>query len=134
MGLQDDIIEDAAELSADTELFAVPIVLTSPDSQTASLNGQRNRIGHKLDQSVGMVVDTTNATVTVHERNILAANPNYPLRNNNEIGDHYQKVDLQDHLVEVADSSGITRKYKVIRSKADETIGLIVLMLTPYEE
>jgi hypothetical protein len=134
MGLSADIIADAAEFTGNTDDFGVEIVLRSKDNRTATVNGL-SRIHHqRLDQTTGMVVDSKNASVTVHEDNIVAANPDYPVRITDADEPHFGEVDMIGHRVDVADARGVTQTFVVIRALPDQKLGWIVLILGDYAE
>ena len=134
MGIIQDMQVEMAEFTNDLDGFAVAMTLKSTDGETASVNGLSRKHHLKLDQSTGMVINSLNASVTIHETNINTANANYPVRNTDPSSDHYQKVEMNGHKVDVADVSGIIKSYIVLESYAEETKGLIVLLLGNYRE
>ena len=134
MGLNEQIILDVAELTADTDDFGISILLTAPTLETATLNGYATKHHLKLDSASGQVVNSKNASVVVAELNVLAANPLYPIRGTNPSLPNYQEVSFIGHLVEVSDSSGVTKKYTCSENFADEACGLITLVLEDYND
>jgi hypothetical protein len=132
MGLMDVAIADAAEFTANDNDFGVEILLTAPNEQTATVNGYATKHHLKLDASSGQVVNAKNASVVVSEANILAANPNYPVRILDQASPFYREVKMIKHLVSVADSSGVIKNYQCAENFADEALGLITLILEDY--
>lgn len=132
MGLMDEAIADAAEFTANESDFGVEISLTAPNEEAATVNGYSTKHHLKLDTSTGQVVNAKNASVVVSEANILAANPNYPVRISDPADRFYQEVKMIKHLVSVADSSGVVKNYICAENFADESLGLITLILEDY--
>lgn len=132
MGIKEEAIKDNMEFTSNEDEFAEPVTLTSPDgSKTATLSGIRNKHHLKL-KAMGdsdQVVNSLVACVTVNEKNILVANPDYPTRDSGGI------VAMKDHKVTVTELvSGKEVTYIVIEQFADETLGMIVLSLGEYED
>lgn len=69
-------------------------------------------------------VNSKHSHITINESSLIDAN--YTVRNQN--GDLF----MRDHLVIFTDSAGIERKYVVSENFADETIGVITLMLKSF--
>jgi hypothetical protein len=134
MGLSTEAINDAADIISNEDDFGVPIILQSPDGEVANIIGLSRKISQRLDQSTGMVVNSKNASVTVHEKTILTANPDYPIRDKEGDSNNYGEVNMRDHIVKVADSTGIVKTYKVLEPKPNETTGSIVLILGDHTE
>lgn len=133
MGLIADSIADAAEFTGNDEDFGIEISLTAPNDETATVKGYATKHHIKLDTNSGQVINSKNASVVISEANILAANPNYPVRISDSNDRFYQEVKMINHLVSVADSSGITKNYICSENMADEALGLITLMLEDYD-
>lgn len=132
MGLVLDSIADAAEFTANDEDFGVEISLSAPNGETAIVKGYATKHHIKLDANSGQVINSKNASVVISEANILAVNSNYPVRISDPADRFYQEVKMIEHLVSVADSSGITKNYICSENMADEALGLITLMLEDY--
>lgn len=133
MGLIEDAIQDAADFTSNSDEFGVSIALVAPTGETATINGFSTKHHLKLDKDSGMVVNSKNASVAISERKLLEINPDYPIRNNNPASDHYQEVQMRDNKVDVADSSGVVKKFICIEVFSDEALGLIILILGDYK-
>lgn len=130
MGLVDDMINDAAEITANESDFGVEILLTSETNETATVNGFTAKVNIKeYNPSSDQFVMSQKVSVVVHENNILNANSNYPVRISDTSSKFYREVSMRDHLVSVKDSSGILKNYIVAENHPDETLGLITLIL-----
>lgn len=116
---------DIDHITSNINDWGVEITLTAPTGEIALLNGLHTK--HHLGVSnEGTIVNTKKAHVSFSENNLISANPNYPLRNNDS------EVDLLAHKVEVKDSTGISKPYIVQAWFPDETIGLIVMTLDDF--
>lgn len=132
MSLIDDAIADAAEFTANESDFGVAIELTSPTEETASISGYSTKHHLKIDANSGQVINSQNASVVVSEANILVANADYPVRISDSSSSFYREVNMIGHRVTVTDSSGVAKNFSVTENFADETLGLITLMLENY--
>ncbi|MDJ0504324.1 MAG: hypothetical protein PX635_03645 [Nostocales cyanobacterium LE14-WE12] len=125
MGLIDQAIADLQIITGNGNDFGVPIKFTSAkDGKVVTINGIHNKIHLGVD-SVGNVVYSKNATVSVSEG--LLTNAGYSVRNASG------EVDMKNDLVDVKDSSGILKNYIIKSKMPDETIGLIVFVLEDYK-
>lgn len=134
MGIIQDAINDAADFTSNSDDFGIPITLTAPDGQVANIYGTGKNINLNLDIRTGILAKSQTVTVTFSEKVINTANPNYIIRNIKPESEQYQKVEMEGHIVEVADSTGVIKKYQVIEVDPDNTLGLIVLTLSNYRE
>lgn len=124
MGLIAQIKADIGQITSNSDEFGVPIKFTSPGAVELNIVGLHTRIGIQVDTE-GNAVNTPKSHVSFSEK--FMTDSGYPVRNSNG------EVDLDGHLVEATDSSGQLRTYKVQQSYEDETIGLIVCILSDYE-
>lgn len=133
MGLFEIAQQDMADLMSDPDL-GVSIALKSPDGQTATIYGRHIKHNQKFDFNQGMPVNTLNATMSISTKQLATQFPNYPFRNLDSASEHFNKVDMKNHIAEALDVSGAKCTYKVVENAADETLGLVVLTLTPHRE
>lgn len=104
--------------------FEETIFLETPDGLTSlETTGFASKHWINFDTD-GNAANSKNAHICLDEDKLALAN--YPVRNSN------QEVFLLKHRVTVKDSSGIEKKYVVIESFPDETLGLIVCILGDY--
>lgn len=133
MSLIEDAINDAAEITGDDTEFGVNILLQSDNEISCEVVGLKTKHHLGMD-AMGNRINTKKASVTISEKNIYAANPDYPVRNSNPSSRIYQEVEMIGHRVDVIDSTGIVKKYKVAETYPDESLGLIVLILEDWED
>jgi len=126
MGLIQQAQEDIAEITSNPDEWGVEITLTAPDLTTATLNGTHSK-HHLAIGEKGERVNSRSAYISFSESNLLAANQEYPIRNESKI------VNLKDHQVKVKDSTGIEFTYAIREWYPDETVGLIVCILGDYD-
>jgi hypothetical protein len=127
MGLYEDAQEDARSILGDADTgFAVSIILTHPNAQTATVNGLHTKHHLNVD-SDGRQVSGKNASIAVSEAEILTANPNFPTRNiKNE-------ADMKNVKVRVKDSTGSICLYIINVVFADEALGMFTCILGDFE-
>ncbi len=127
MGLYEDAQQDARDYMGDTDIgFAVSILLTHSNSQTATINGLHTKHHLNVD-SEGRQVSGKNASIAVSEAEILAANPNFPTRNNKN------EADMKNVRVRVKDSTGSICLYIINVVFADEALGVFTCILGDFE-
>lgn len=124
MGLIEQIRDDIEQITTNSDEFGVPITLTSPGGNTLEMTALHTRHHLGIDTD-GNLVDTPNIHIGISENVLIKEG--YPYRNS------AGKVDLKNHRVTGADSSGTDVQYKVVRWFPDETAGLIVCILGEYE-
>lgn len=104
--------------------FEVDLTFETPSgSVTKTVQG----IGMKHHLSVdseGVNVNQLNAHITVSENELIDAG--YPVRNGSDI------VDLKDHKLRYADSTGVEKEYLIKQTYPDETVGMITCILGEY--
>lgn len=130
MGLVEDSINDAAEFTANTDDFGEVAELIAPNNEVAAVGGYNTKVMiREYNPTIDQYVNSKKAAFVVHERNILAENPNYPVRISDPADKYYGEVRMLEHKVNIKDVSGITKNYVCSENLADEQIGLITLIL-----
>lgn len=99
--------------------FAVSALFTAPNNATATVNVIHSKHHMGIDTD-GNLVNSRNAHINVAEALLLAAG--YPVRTEGQ-------VYLTNHRVDIADSTGVVKKYVVKQWMPDETLGTILLIL-----
>ena len=125
MNLYDQAKADVNQITGNGFEWGEPITLIAPNAQQAIVNGIHAKHHTEFNED-GFPVNGKIANIAISEDNVLAINASYPLRTNGEIH-------LQGHLVTVKDSTGIDQEYVIQQWFPDETIGLIVCILSDYE-
>ena len=75
--------------------------------------------------SDGLPINSKNAHICIDEDDLVSKS--YPVRNQKN------EVHLKNHRVSVKDSSGILKRYLIKEWYPDETLGLIVCILSDYD-
>lgn len=125
MGLLQQAQADIARITSDTSGFGSPITFTDPSGFAVTINGRANKIHLGVDTD-GNESNFKKAYVGISESLLIAAG--YTVRNTK--GD----VNMIDHKVNVTDSTGTMRYYKINAQFPDETIGFIVFHLEAYKQ
>lgn len=135
MGLIEKIQNDIRRITSDTNAFGVPIEFIAPTGETETISGLHTRHYLAIEQREGNFsqqygtlstrANTRNAHISFSE--LLLSETGYPVRVNNE-------VDLKGHKCRARDNSGLLRTYVIMEWYPDETIGLIVCILSDYTE
>lgn len=125
MGLVEQAISDIAEITSNNDDWGVSITMTDPDGETVTFNGLTTKHHLGIDE-MGQTFRSKKASIAISESILLAANPDYPVRNS------AGEVVLANHLVDVKDSTGIVKNYVVNSWLPDEAVGLIVIILEDY--
>jgi hypothetical protein len=133
MGLSEQAAIDAQQFLENTDDFGIEIILTSPTFEIANVTGYSRKHHTSVDPANGHAISTKQASVTISEKTITDANPNYPVRINDPENKNYQEVSMIGHLIDVPDSSGIVKNYKVLNHFPDEKLGWIVFILEDYK-
>lgn len=134
MGLTEDMAADMAEFSSNEDDFGFSASLTAPTGETATIAGFNTKHHLKLDRTNMITVNSKNASFAFSEIKMIEVNPDYPVRNSNPSSHNYQEVEMKNHLVNIADVSGIVKNYIVLENFADEALGLIVLIIGDIRE
>lgn len=133
MSLKDLAINDMADIMSDPDL-GDSIDLKSPDGIAATIIARFVRHNQQFDFATGVPINGLNVSVQFSEKTLVAANANYPIRIKDKSTEEADRAFMNGHLVSFTDASGNKKQYQVLETMADETIGLIVLKLTPYSE
>lgn len=122
MGIIAQIKEDVKDILNNSNEFGVTLSFAAPapGNETATINGIHTKHHTAIDGETGLKVNSKNAHVSFSESLLTALS--YPVRNGND------EVAMKGHRVTV---DGIT--YKIMETKPDETIGVIVCILAEYE-
>lgn len=105
--------------------FEETITLSTPDG-ASSIETTGFATKHHINfDTDGTAINAKNAHICVDENSLSLAG--YPVRIDEE-------VNLLNHRVIFADSSGINKKYIIKENFPDETLGLIVCILGDYED
>lgn len=127
MGLYEDSIEDAKNILNDADTgFAVSILLTAPNSQTATVNGLHTKHHLNIDTD-GRQVSGKNSSIAVSEAQILEANPNFPTR------DARGEANMKNVKVRVKDSTGSVCLYIINIVFSDDALGIFTCILGDFE-
>lgn len=104
--------------------FEENICIQTPDGlKSLSTTGFVSKHWINFDTD-GNAANSKNAHICLDEDKLVLGN--YPVRNLN------QEVFLLKHRVTVKDSSGLDKKYVIIETFPNETLGLIVCILGDY--
>ena len=101
--------------------FETDIIITQGESEPITVKGL-GMVHHIAFDTEGRTINSKQAHITVHENDLTG------LTVRTTKGDVY----LRGCIVEFADSTGVVKKYNVKENYADETIGIIVLILDQY--
>lgn len=124
MSLIEQAKKDIEQITSNVNEFGVELNFIAPNAATAKINGLHAKTFLSVNNE-GIAVNSKQAHVSFSEKFLL--DKNYPVRNTSG------EVDLTNHLVNVKDSTGIIKHYKVQEWFPDETIGLITCILNDYE-
>lgn len=132
MGLAEQSILDAEQITGNVNDFGVYVNMQAPNGETAAFVVSRTKHHFGLNDN-GQEIATKKASIRLSENLVLEANPNYPLRITDTASEHYGEVDLKDHLINVNDSTGIIKNYIAKTWLPDEFLGLIVVIMDDYQ-
>ena len=122
-----DIIKRDAKAVINNGGYQLDIEFTSKDgSKTVNIKGWAVKVSGSFD-SDGNQVNTKNAHVTIDEDSLTKLD--YPVRSFRK---KIAEIDLINHRVSFADSSGNVAHYTVRENIPDENLGLILLWLQDY--
>ncbi len=104
--------------------FEVNISISTPDGFTSlDLTGWATKHFINFD-SDGLPINSKNVHINLSESDLI--DNSYPVRNARG------EVNLLNHLVIYKDSTGVSRNFAIKENFPDETLGLIVCILTDY--
>ena len=109
--------------------FETDVTFTTPPGATTIETATVKCLAIKHHTSIdsdGVPVSSQHAHVTVHEESLT--DKNYTTRNASG------KIDLKNHIIDFADSSGVSRKYIVDDVLPDNTLGCIPLILGNFKQ
>jgi len=122
-----DIIKRDAKFIVNSGGYQIPITFTNKDrSKTVTINGWAVKVVNFFDTD-GNQVNTKKVQCTIDE--LALVSQGYPVRTNKK---GIEEVDLIDHFVDFADSTGVVKNYKVRENLPDENLGLITLWCGDY--
>lgn len=124
MSILTDLRQVWHDTTTNLDGFGVEIKLIAPTGEEADVAGLHTKHAQGFDPETGRPVSSKNAHVSVTEIQLMEAY--YPYRNQKG------EVKMRDHKVEVKDSTGLTKQYKVNDAMPDETLGVIVMILGDY--
>ena len=122
MGLIEQAKADIKAITTNLDEFGVEMTFTPPSGFSVTIAGLHKKIRTPFDTE-GVLVNTTHASVSFSEE--LLTDQGYTVRVNG-------LVSLVNHKVQVKDSTGTLRTYKVKQAYPDETVGFIVAILDDF--
>jgi hypothetical protein len=125
MGLLDRARKDARKILGDLAGWATMLTFTSPGGEVTTINGTFFKRNVAVLSGDGTPSNARQIHITFAEAEMIAAY--YDIRNTAGV------VDLQDHLVSCADSTGVAHSYVIREWHPDETLGIVRCMLGDYE-
>lgn len=131
MGLSEQAIQDAAQITSNGDDWGKSISLIAPNGEAATCNGLSRKINYNVNGE-GNEVNSKKASVTISESVLLAANPNYPVRVSNPGNKHFGEVDFEGHLITTEDSTGQPKQYIARAWFPDEKLGWTTIILEDY--
>lgn len=125
MGLLERAIADTKRITENASKgFGTAIIVTNREGDSFSVFGLHNKHHLGIDSSNGDLVNSKKASMSITESTLVTAG--CVTRNADK------EVDLTDFILDVADSSGESKKYIVKSCFADETIGLLTMILDDH--
>lgn len=128
MSLTDQAIQDMKDITGNGDDFGVSFQLMSPDGAIAVVKGFHVKIHQAIDE-IGLTVNSKKASIAFSEGNLPIG---YVIRITDT--DHHMigEVNLKGFRIDIADSTGVVKKYKAQQWFPDEKLGLIVVILGDY--
>jgi hypothetical protein len=123
MSLLDQAKADIRSIVSNSDEFGRSMTFTNGED-TATVTGLHSKHHYIVDLD-GVRANSLNAHITVSEADLEAEG--YPVRNADG------QVDLENHRVSVADSTGTTVQYVIRQVFPNETVGVIVCILGGFE-
>lgn len=117
---------DLKTISGSTAGFGISMTFTSPENDTATVNGLHTKHHLSIDPETGVPINAKTASVSVAED--FLTDKGYPTRNDNG------EVSFAGHTVKVKDSTGTEVEYYCSQWFPDEKIGFIVIILQDYAD
>lgn len=116
---------DAKRITTNGNEWGQPVRFKAPGGTEVTINARANKIHVKLDGD-GIPFNSKNASVTFSEQSLSQAGYD-SIRSVQS-----KEVDMKNHRVSWTDSTGESFTYRISETFPDETIGLIVAILTDY--
>ena len=120
MNLYEIAKRDIADITSNPNEWGAELTFTGPNGETAVINGLKTNIGLKVDYE-GNMVNSKKTHVAFSESKLIVLG--YPTRIGGE-------VNLGNHKVSLADSSGKVTNWTIRQWFPDETIDLISCILS----
>ena len=117
---------DVLLITTNGDEFGQPVLFIPPVGDPVTVIARANKHHMGVDPQTGMTMNSKTPSVSVSEYALTLAGINC----RNGAG----QVDLKKYKVRWTDSSGIAATYIIDQQFPDETLGLIVLLLTDYKE
>jgi len=125
-GLRQTASEDLTYILEDLMGWSWPITITNPAGLSKPIQGFSNDISQVIDPDTGLVVTGRSASIAVSKTTLINAGfLVFP----EGIADTSKKP----WVVEFADNIGKSNKFKIVESTPDNTLGLIVCLLSIYK-
>jgi hypothetical protein len=124
MGLLEQARADARKILGDLAGWATMLTFTSPMGEITTINGTFFKRTIPVMGGDGTPMNARHIHITFAEAEMIESY--YEIRN--DAG----KVDLKDHLVSCADSTGVTHTYIIREWHPDETLGIVRCMVGDY--
>lgn len=125
MSLLSQLRADIEQITANDQEFAVSATFTNTITGEQVIINVIHSKHHMAHDAEGARVNLKNAHISFAENNLTAEG--YTVRNASG------EVAMINHLVSVADSTGITKEYVIRECYPDEMVGLIVCILGDFE-
>jgi len=125
MSLIDRARIDMQNITGNTNDFAVPCVVKTPDGATTiNVTGLHTRHWMSFDPD-GVAVHTATASLAVSEKQFIDGG--FAVRDANG------EVDMKGDLIDAPDANGVVQTYVLREVFPDEALGLLVLILGEYK-
>jgi hypothetical protein len=124
MGLMEQIKNDVAFITTNGSDFAIPLIFTDLSGTDFPVMGTARKI-HFAFTDEGVAVNDKTASCSASEQVLVSAG--YVVRN------AAKEVAMANHKVRWTDSSGTLWQYFIRETFPDETLGLIVFILSDFE-
>lgn len=125
MGLRDIAASDVIEIIHDTETGGDEITITSPAGVSETFNALANDIHFAIDPETGMTVTGRQCSATVLSSDLSDAG----FSSIKGVPDS-----SRPWVVTMTDINGVSSTFKVVESHPDNTMGLMILILSEYSQ
>ena len=127
MGLLEQARKDLLKITTNKASgFAVDLTFDNHDYTVVTVQGLYTKHSNQIDPQTGLSITSKNCSVSVAEAALVAAG--YTVRDSNK-----KLVNMKGHFVRFVDSTGEEGLYKIAEQRPDETLGLIVFILSDAE-